>query len=152
LCGTGFFNKTFPSSATGGTGYSRATSAIMNLAITGTFPNTVISYPDVLISRGQLPSVQTAAAAVNEEGNTIFTWTDNSEMGTAKATDKVILVAYFLELRQVIFSIGSATRAEERAVLETKPLQGFTAETWIGFLTHDERNASDSMYCGRIEG
>ena len=152
FCGTGFFNKTFPSSATGGTGYSRATSPIMNLAITGTFPNTVISYPDVLISRGQLPSVQTAAAAVNEEGNTIFTWTDNSEMGTAKATDKVILVAYFPELRQVIFSIGSATRAEERAVLETKPLQGFTAETWIGFLTHDEKNASDSVYCGRIEG
>jgi hypothetical protein len=151
FCRTGFFNKTFPSSAAGGTGYSRATSAIMNLAITGTFPNTVISYPDVLISRGQLPSAQNASATLNEEGNTVFTWTDNSDMGTAKAIDKVILVAYFLKGRHVIFKIGSATRSVGEAVLETKALKGRTAETWIGFLSNDEKNAADSVYTGTVE-
>jgi hypothetical protein len=151
FCGQGFFNRTFPSYGAAGTGYSRATSAIMNLAITGTYPATSISYPDVLISRGQLPSVQSATAMVNEEGNTVFTWTDNSEMGTAKPSDKVILVAYFPETRQVGFSIGIATRANDTAVLETKMMQGLSAETWIGFLSKDEKNASDSVYCGRID-
>jgi uncharacterized protein DUF6266 len=165
FCGKGFFNRTFPAYGTTGTGHSRATSAIMNLAITGTFPLISISYPDVLISRGQLPTVQSATAMVNEEGNTVFTWTGNSEMGTAKPSDKVILVAYFpetrqegvdagrvgLDTRQVCFSIGEATRAEGTAVLKTKMIKGPTVETWIGFLSKDEKNASDSVYCGKID-
>jgi hypothetical protein len=149
--GKDFFNRTFPSYGATGTGYSRATSAIMNLAISGTFPEIAISYPHVLISRGQLPNVECAAAGVNEDGNILFTWDDNSGMGTAKAGDKAILVAYFPEaLEKVVFSIGLATRADANGVLETKMMQGF-AETWIGFLSTDEKNASDSMYCGRIE-
>lgn len=158
FCGKGFFNRTFPAYGTTGTGHSRATSAIMNLAITGTYPHISISYRDVLISRGQLPAVESATAMVNEEGNTVFTWTGNSEMGTAKPSDKVILVAYFPETRQqgcdkrqVSFSIGEATRAEGTAVLETKMIKGPTVETWIGFLSKDEKNASDSLYCGRID-
>lgn len=149
--GKGFFNKTFPSYGTSGTGYSRATSAIMNLAISGAFPDISISYPHVLISRGQLPDVQSAAASVNEDGNILFTWDDNSGMGTAKAADKAILVAYFPEVREVVFSIGLATRADAKGFLEIKMMRGFTAETWIGFLNTDETNASDSVYCGRIE-
>jgi hypothetical protein len=151
FCGKDFFKKTFPSYGNTGTGYSRATSCIMNLAITGTFPNISISYPDVLISRGQLPAVETAVATVNEDRNILFTWADNSRMGTAKATDKVILVAYFPEIREVIFSIGSATRSNAESLLDIKMMHGFTAETWIGFLSTDEKNASDSVYCGRIE-
>ena len=150
--GTGFFAKSFPSYGDTGTGYNRATSAIMNLAITGTYPDTFVSYPRVLISKGPLPSAENAEVAVDTEGNMLFAWTDNTGIGTAKANDKVILVAYFLKGRHVIFKIGSATRSVGEAVLETKALKGRTAETWIGFLSNDEKNASDSVYCGRIEG
>ena len=68
----------------------------------------------------------------------------------AKADDLVILVAYFPELRQAIFSIGSATRADANALLKTQVLKGFVAETWMGFLSNDEKNASNSGYCGRV--
>lgn len=82
--GTGFFNKSFPAYGDTGTGYNRATSAIMNLAITGTYPDTAISYPLILVSKGPLPA-EDASAAVTQDGNITFTWTDNSGTGTAKA-------------------------------------------------------------------
>ena len=79
--GTGFFGKSFPSYGDTGTGYNRATSTIMNLAITGTFPDTVISYPQVLISKGPLPGAENAEVAVDTEGNMLFAWTDNTGSG-----------------------------------------------------------------------
>ena len=104
--GTGFFGKSFPSYGDTGMGYNRATGTIMNLAITGTYPDTIISYPRVLISKGPLPSAENAEVAVDTEGNMLFAWTDNTGMGTAKASDKVILVAYFPELKQAITHTG----------------------------------------------
>jgi hypothetical protein len=149
--GTGFFNKTFPAYGTGSTGYNRATGAIMNLAITGTYPGTRLDYKEVLVSKGPLPAPAGATAIADEAANIVFSWTDNSGNGTAKANDLVILVAYFPELRQAIFSIGSAQRADCDALLKTQVLKGFTAETWMGFLSSDEQNASNSGYCGRVE-
>ncbi len=148
---TGFFNKTFPSYGDTGTGYNRATSALMNLAITGTYPHTAISYPLALVSKGPLPGAANGTATVNEEGNILFSWTDNTGTGTAKTNDRVILVAYFPNLKQVIFSVGTATRSNHIAVLETNIMQGHSAETWMGFLSADEKNAADSVYTGRIE-
>lgn len=55
FCGTGFFNKTFPAYGTGSTGYNRATAAVMNLAITGTYPATRLDFKEVLVSKGALP-------------------------------------------------------------------------------------------------
>jgi hypothetical protein len=149
--GTGFFNKTFPAQNTGSTGYNRATAAIMNLAVTGTYPGTRLDYKEVLISKGALPAPVGAVAVVDENANIVFSWTNNSGNGTAKSDDIVILAAYFPELSQAIFSIGSAKRADCNAVLNTQVLKGFTVETWIGFLSHDEKNASNSAYCGRVE-
>lgn len=148
--GTGFLGKSFPSYGDTGTGYNRATSAIMNLAITGTYPDTVISYPRVLISKGPLPCAENAEVAVDTEGNMFFAWTDNTGMGTAKANDKVILVAYFPELKQAITSIGNATRNAGQALLETSMKTHYVAETWIGFLCNDEKSAADSVYTGTV--
>jgi hypothetical protein len=149
--GTGFFNKTFPAYATGSTGYNRATAAIMNLAITGDYPDTRLDYKEVLVSKGPLPAPVNATATADAEANIIFSWADNSGNGTAKSDDIVILVAYFPELKQAAFSIGSAMRAECNALLKTQVLKGFTAETWVGFLSNDEKNASNSIYSGRVD-
>ncbi len=149
--GTGFFNKTFPAYDSSGTGFNRATSAIMNLAITGAYPNFTISYPLVLISRGPLPPAENASAMQTAEGNILFSWTDNSSTGTAKANDKVILVAYFPEIKQAIFRIGITTRADCQALLETHNMQGFAAKAWISFLSKDEKDAANSVYAGNVE-
>ncbi len=102
----------------------------------------------MLISKGPLPSAENASALVNTEGNILFNWTDNSATGTAKANDKVILVAYFPADRQIIYTLNAATRIDCDAVLVTNEMKGHAAETWIGFLSNDERDAANSVYTG----
>ena len=119
FAGQDFFNKTFPAYGSKGSGYNRATSAILNRAIIGTYPNIAIAYPLVLISQGPLPTPVDALANPDAEGNIVFTWTDNTGTGTAKANDKVVLVACFATLRQIIYSLNAGTRADGQAILDT---------------------------------
>lgn len=99
--GTGFFNKSFPAYADRGSGYNRATSALMNLVIISN-PETAIAWPKALISKGPVAPVDFASAAINEEGDIVFKWTDNAGTGTAKGDDKAILVAYFPESKEAV--------------------------------------------------
>jgi hypothetical protein len=149
--GTGFFAKTFPAYGHSGTGFNRATSAIMNLAIVGTYPDTAIDYAKVLISKGPLPAAVNATAIADTDKNILFRWEDNTGTGTAKANDKVILVAYFPDVKKAFLTIGAAIRKDGEALLETTQDRGKIAETWIGFLSNGEEDAGDSVYCGRLD-
>jgi Family of unknown function (DUF6266) len=146
--GTGFFNRSFPAHDHTGSGYNRVTGAIMNRAIISN-PEIMLSYPRILISQGPIPCVDYASALVNEEGDIVFTWTDNAGTGTAKENDKAILVAFFPGTRQAVYKFSDATRKDGAAVLEMDSIKG-AAETWIGFLSADETNAADSMYSGSL--
>lgn len=148
--GSGFFNRTFPAYGDKGTGYNRATSALLNLAITGNYPDTQISWAQVLISKGPLPAAMNATAALNAARDILFTWDDNTGFGTAKENDKVILVAYFPTIMKTVFQIGNAVRKNGQAILSIENTPGLFAETWIGFLSHDEKDAGDSVYAGRV--
>jgi hypothetical protein len=148
--GTGFFNKTFPAYGSSSTGYNRATSALMNLAIVGNYPDTAIAYPQALISQGPRPPATDAIASVDSACNISFAWTDNSGNGTAKADDLSILVAYFPELKRAVYSIGEAHRANSHAILNTSHIKNCVAETWMGFLSNNEKDASCSVYTGSL--
>ncbi|HZW64064.1 MAG TPA: DUF6266 family protein [Hanamia sp.] len=150
FCGTGFFNKTFPAYGHSGTGFNRATSAIMNLAIAGAYPDTVIDYPEVLISSGPLPPAKNPITAVSADGTILFSWEDNSGNGTAKTDDKVVVVAYFPATKSALFSMGASVRKDGHAVLEAPHRPGEIAQTWIGFLSADEKDAANSVYSGAI--
>lgn len=148
FAGTGFFNRSFPDPAHTGSGYNRATGSLMNMAIV-TIPQITIAWPKVLISKGAVPAVDFATAGVNEEGNIEFTWSNNAGTGTAKESDKAILVAYFPESKEVVFEFSASTRNDGFAALQMNSMKG-TAETWIGFLSADEKNAANSVYAGRV--
>lgn len=122
----------------------------MNLAVAGNISNTMLNYSEVLISKGILPPAGTAAASATTEGNIYFEWNDNSGNGTAKPNDKAIVVAYFTGIKEAIFAIGEAKRQQGNAFLRCERMKGLTAETWIGFLSNDEKNASNSVYTGRV--
>ena len=78
-------------------------------------------------------------------------WEDNTGTGTAKENDKVIVVAYFPSIKKATFHMGIALRKDGQALLEVPQMQGAVAETWIGFLSHDEKDASDSVYSGQAQ-
>jgi len=147
--GTGFFNKSFPAYSDTGSGYNRATSAIMNLAIVSN-SETALIFPKVLISKGPIPSVDYASALVNEGGDILFTWIDNTGTGTAKENDKAIMVAYFPESKEAVYQFSDATRNDGHALLEMDSKRGAVV-TWIGFLSADEKNAANSVYAGSIK-
>ena len=146
--GSGFFNTSFPANGATSTGYNRATSAIMNLAIVKE-PEVSLQYPLVLISMGMLPGAVYASALVNDDGNIVFTWTDNTGTGSAKKEDKVLMVVYFPESKTAMYEISDSTRKDCTAILQMKSMKGI-AETWMGFVSADETNAADSVYTGSI--
>lgn len=146
--GSGFFNTSFPANGATSTGYNRATSAIMNRAIVKE-PEVSLSYPLILVSMGMLPGAVYASALATGEGNIVFSWHDNTGIGTAKEDDRVLLVAYFPESKEVVYTISDAIRKDGTAVLQMDVKKG-AAETWIGFVSADETLAADSVYTGRI--
>ena len=149
--GTGFFNKSFPAYGGTGSGYNRATSALLNQAISGIYPGLHLYYPQVLISKGKLPPTEHAASTTMDDTNIYFSFTDNSDTGSASATDKIILVAYAEALQQAIFTLDAGLRKNCEAVLQAAAFKGYAVETWISFLSSDEANASDSIYTGRLQ-
>ena len=149
--GTGFLNKSFPAYGHTGTGYSRAISALMSRALTGEYPDMALSYPQVLISKGSLPGAQ-SAKMVKKPNNTLqFSFADNSGVGIAAPNDTVILVAYAPDLQQAVFGLYNGFRKDKKAVLNVAALSGHSVETWIGFLSKDEADASDSVWTGSVK-
>jgi hypothetical protein len=85
-----------------------------------------------------------------DDGNILFNFNDNSDTGTASKNDSVILVAFAEALQQAVFSLHAGMRADGEGILQASELKGYTVETWIGFLSSDGDNASDSFYTGRV--
>jgi Family of unknown function (DUF6266) len=121
----------------------------MSRAVTGVYPNMQLNYQQVLISKGRLPGPQSARATV-KNGVLHFSFADNSTDGIAAADDTVILVAYCPGLQQAVFTLYGGFRKDKKAVLNVAALKGYTVETWIGFLSTDERDASDSVWVGMM--
>jgi hypothetical protein len=111
--------------------------------------NSGIAWPKVLISKGPIAPVDYASALVNDNSDIVFSWTDNSGDGTAKKNDRAILVAYFPETKEVVFSFSDAERKDEMALLGTDSKNG-AMQTWLGFLSADESNAANSVYAGEL--
>ena len=147
--GTGFFNKTFPAYGHTGTGHNRVTSALLSLAIIGTYPNMQLDYKRVLISKGKLPGAVNAKLILKPKSVLQFTFTNNTDTGIAAANDAAILVAYCPDLKQAIFTLSGGLRKDGKASLNVVAFKGHSVETWIGFLSSDEKDASDSVWVGR---
>ena len=118
-------------------------------AITGTSPNYAIDYAGTLVSRGDLANATAVAATITSKV-IHFTWSDNSGLGMAAATDKAVLVAYCKNYNLTVYTIGPAVRSTKAATLDVSNFTGFAVETWIAFLSEDGINASNSIYTGEL--
>jgi hypothetical protein len=118
--------------------------------MTGTYANTNISYPKGIRYNGSVPSAVNARASLNSDGSVLFTWTNNSSTGNASLHDKLLLIAYFPDLKKMVYMLHPATRGKGRAQVIMTAMKGFVADTWIGFVSHNERQAGDSVYAGKV--
>lgn len=118
-------------------------------AVTGNYPDFGIAYEQVVLSRGALPNGKTPGAVAGAAGTVNFNWTDNSNTGKAKSTDKAILVAYCESLNETLYAIAPL-RSAETGSLQVPGFSGQTVQTWISFISADGKETATSVFTGAV--
>jgi hypothetical protein len=129
---------------------NEALAIVLNQAIGGIYPNLMIDYGLLLVSKGSLKKPVNPNVASTQPGKLTFTWTDDTGSGNAKAGDKAILVAYDEQYGDVIFITDGAARSSRHAELDADFFSGKPVHTWFGFISENGKLRSDSTYTGVI--
>jgi hypothetical protein len=124
---------------------------LINQAMAGSYQNTTPQYPGMFLSNRPLTGPENASAATDQKGNIIFRWVDNSGLQTAHPNDKVIMITYLPAIKEIIYTLHTATRASSIALLIIDKWKGHTTENWIGFVSRDERVTCDCVYVGSVQ-
>jgi hypothetical protein len=147
---TSLLNQTFGHLVVHMTGYNKAFSYNVMNATRGFYPDLSIDYSMVMLGRGDLPNVKTASTVPLPEGKLEFRWTDNSGTGKAKATDKAFVAVYNEELNDWEYDLNLSTRAEGICVLDASLLKGKPVHGYLGFITEDGKDVTDTLYTGLV--
>ena len=125
--------------------FNAAVSYIMKHALKGSGTNISIDYSKALVTRGSLMPVLDATVTVNQS-KASFSWTDNSGMGDAVATDSAMLLAYNKIKRMSVYTMVIATRSTGKAelVLPTSWSNDALA-IYLGFCNVDATNTANSL-------
>lgn len=128
-------------------GFNAAVKYTLANAITGIYPNFTIDFTKVLISRGNLPGAMNPLAASEVAATINFSWDNNLWDFGAKASDKVILVAYSELLNKAISVIGAATRdAGSYDLALPSSFSGQQVQTYIGFCNENQSEFSNGEF------
>lgn len=133
------------------TGYNKAFSYNVKNAITGTFPDLTIDYSMVLLSRGDLPNIKSSQAESQSPGQITLQWTDNSGTGLALANDKSFIAVFCKELNEWIYALDLNERSAGNCLFDVAKFSGHLAPVYIGFLSANGNEVSDSLYVGAVQ-
>lgn len=118
-------------------------------AVTGTTPNFLMNYANVLLSRGKLakaynPEIVTATALQLD-----FSWTANTGTFVGKVTDKAVFIVYNPAKHDFVMQLGGVTRATlDYELALPADYVGDTVHAWMAFMSVDEKEVSTSQYIG----
>jgi hypothetical protein len=133
------------------TGYNKAFSYNVKNAITGTFPDLIINYNMVLLTRGDLPNVRSSEVESLSPGQITCRWNDNSGTGLARPGDKAFLAVYCPEVsNNWIYGLDQTERAAGVCNFNVALFSGRTVHIYMGFLSSDGKEVSDSLYAGQL--
>ena len=130
--------------------FNAAMSYALAHAVSGTYPDYAIDPSKVLVSRGNLQSASNATATATG-GNLAISWNDNSGVGSAKQTDKALVAVLNLEKGEAITDTEGKERTEEtQTVILPADWSGDEVQAYLGFISEDGREVSNSVYLGAI--
>jgi hypothetical protein len=144
------FNVTFAHPAVRMSAFNKAFSYNIKNATTGFGPDLAIDYNMVLISRGDVPGAESVAVLSLSPGMLQFTWNDNSGKGKARDTDKVFVAVFQEELGHWTTKLDIATRGLGKCELNIAHFSGKPVHGFIGFISADGKDASDSLHVGPV--
>jgi hypothetical protein len=146
-----FLNETKKTAEIDLTGYNKAFSYNVKNAIAGSFPDLKIAYNMVLLSRGDLPNIISPVIKSAPDGQLEISWTDNSGTGIARLDDKVFIAVFCEELNDWVTGLQLAERAAGTCTCPVAKFKGHSVQAYIGFLSANGNEVSDSLYVGAAQ-
>jgi hypothetical protein len=155
---TEFIRIGFKAYASKMTAFNAAMSYNFKNAVSGTYPDYSIDYSKILLARGNLNGIFDAACESPEAGKVLLSWADNSGNGSARATDKAMVVIYQPDKNEVIFTMDAGQRGDGQAELSVPVnYSGTEIHLFVAFVALDAlignggKNAiSNSSYAGSV--
>jgi hypothetical protein len=143
--------STFKRYAVKMSGYNAAISYSILNAISGTYPAQTINYSLALVARGLLTGALNAAAASTVAGQLTITWDDNSNSGTATASDKTWIILYNpSKFQSVYFPALTVRSTETQTVTVPSSWSGDQIQSYIAFVKDDDSEFSNSSFAGAV--
>ena len=132
------------------TEFNAAMSYTVRNAILGTYPDYVIDYSKLLVSRGTLTGAN-SATATPVAGKIKLAWADNSGIGEAKPTDKAIAVAINQAKGEAAYITEGAPRSSENEDLMVSPYwSGDEVVVYLAFISENGKDVASSEYLGPV--
>ena len=133
------------------TGINAAMGYNIRNALSGSYPNIAIDYPNALVSRGNLASALNQVAFSTVAGTVKFDLEDNSGEIGASAYDKTLLVVYNPAQNQAVTVSELAERADgTQTATVPDSFSGDICECYISFITVDGQVVSNSAFDGAV--
>lgn len=128
-----------------------ATSYTMREAIRYEAPDFIWEYNRVLISRGNLLGLNAAAAVAGPGQSIEITWTDNSGIADAEATDRLVVAVYEPTSKTMIYSLDAGSRDHGHGGIALPTFfAGFKVQVWATFVSVDDKLYATSEYLGAV--
>jgi hypothetical protein len=130
--------------------FNKALSYNMLNAISGDYPAFTINYTLVQLGVGDLLNVKHSQISSDETGKLTFSWRDNSNEGSARATDQFFAAVYCEALERWVTVKNGSPRNAGSYTLDVTAFSGKAVQTYIGFLSADARFVTTSLYTGPL--
>lgn len=129
--------------------YNKAISYNIQVALTGAYPDFGIDFSKVVLAKGRVPGPQAPVASSPSAGKLALTWTDNSSVQNAKASDQLVVAAYCDVLKHWILVPNAAARNAGNCTVDLSAFSGKPVQTWLSFASDSGRFAP-SMFTGAV--
>jgi hypothetical protein len=156
---TEFIRVGYASLAIKMTAFNAAFSEVIQNAITGTFPNYAIDFPNVKLAKGNLASTISASCSSTTAATVHIGWDTTLQGFLDSPTDKMICVVYNPSRMEAVYNLNGATRDTGTLDIDVPAFySGDTVHCYIAFTSPNmvagslDRNAiSNSVYAGSAQ-
>lgn len=146
----GFLNLGLLESKGEGTWLSRFISVNFDDGITGTWPSFELNFPKLIMSQGNVDLPYNPAAQLQGSDLNV-TWTDNSGIGNARDSDKVMFVVFNKDKNQSIADTEAADRSTRQASYSLPASwNGDTVYVYFAMYRVAAKVASASVFLGEF--
>jgi Family of unknown function (DUF6266) len=147
---TNFLNSTYQCVTVLTSCFNKAMSYNLRNAISGEFPAYKINFIRVALGVGDLLNVEKPTVNSESTGRLTFSWKDNSNEGSARATDQSFAALYCEELKTWRTGNNGPQRNAGSYTLDVPAFSGKAVHAYIGFLSADAKFVTTSVYAGSI--